>query len=220
MAKKKKKASYYELDLNEIEPLTPNQEKAFISNKNLVLHGSAGSGKTFISCYLAFKDISDRKQSSLTIVRSAVPSRDIGFLPGTDKEKTRVYEEPYYAICSELFQRGDAYEVLKSKGIINFLTTSYLRGLTVSDSIIIIEECQNYSFSELDTIMTRIGEDCRVIFSGDFKQSDLKVNGLKKFFGYLQQMPNDFEFIEFTSDDIVRSGLVKRYLQTVERVGG
>jgi phosphate starvation-inducible protein PhoH len=138
-------------------------------------------------------------------------------LPGSDKEKTRVYEEPYYAICSELFQRGDAYELLKNKNVINFLSTSYLRGLTVSDSIVVIEECQNYSFAELDTIMTRIGEDCRVIFSGDFKQSDLKTNGLKQFFGILQKMPADFEFIEFTSEDVVRGGLVKRYIQAREK---
>ena len=217
MAKKKRSAAI-ELELEEIRPLTENQGKAFKSKKNLVLYGSAGSGKTMVSCYLAFKDIADNNYDSLTIVRSAVPSREIGYLPGNAIEKTQVYEEPYYAICSEIFRRGDAYEVLKKKGIVRFLSTSFLRGLTVRDSVVIIEECQNLSFQELNTIMTRIGEGCRVIFSGDFKQSDLKSNGLRHFFSILGEMVDDFEFIEFTSEDIVRSGLVKRYLQTVERL--
>ena len=215
---KKKKNSTIELELEEIRPLTDNQGLAFKSKKNLVLYGAAGSGKTMVSCYLALKDIADNKYESLTIVRSAVPSRDIGHLPGNILEKTQIYEEPYYAICSEIFKRGDAYEVLKKKNIVNFLSTSFLRGLTVLDSVVLIEECQNLSFQELNTIMTRIGEGCRVIFSGDFKQSDLNFNGLKDFFNILSNMEKDFEFIEFTSEDIVRSGLVKRYLQTIEKL--
>ncbi len=214
---KKKKASYNELELNDIKPLTSAQARAFDSTKNMVLYGAAGSGKTLVSCYLAFKDIADNEYNSVTIIRSAVPSRDIGFLPGNASEKLQIYEMPYQAICSEIFNRGDAYDVLSRKGIAKFLSTSFLRGLTVSNSVIIVEECQNLSWQELNTVMTRVGKGCRVIFSGDFKQADLKTNGLDKFFSILRLMKEDFDFIEFTSDDIVRSGLVKRYLQTIER---
>ncbi len=216
---KKKKASCNELDLNTIKPLTKNQEKAFDSEKNMVLCGSAGTGKSFISCYLGMLGIADSYYNNLVIIRSAVPTRDIGFLPGNDKEKASIYEMPYHDICTELFRRGDAYELLKRKGIIEFLTTSYLRGITLHNSVLVIDECQNLDFGELNTIMTRVGKGCRIIFCGDFKQTDLKDNGLKKFLSILSKMGEDFDIIEFNSSDIVRSGLVKRYLQTVEDMG-
>ena len=125
------------LTLHEIEPLTRNQLKAFESGKNLVLHGVAGTGKTFISCYLAFDDMIKSMAKKLVIIRSAVPTRDIGFLPGTEKEKTAIYEQPYKDICVELFQRGDAYDILKSKHLVEFMTTSFIRGITLRDSYII-----------------------------------------------------------------------------------
>ena len=179
--------------------------------KNLVLHGCAGTGKTFISCYLAFDDMTKNQYEKLVIIRSAVPTRDIGFLPGTEKEKSSVYEEPYYDIAIDLFERGDAYQILKTKRLVHFMTTSYIRGITLRDAIILIDECQNMSFHELDSIITRVGENCRVIFCGDFSQSDLKQNGMKEFFEILASM-NRFDFIEFGVEDIVRSGFVKEYI--------
>jgi len=211
MAKRSKTLNGSGLELAEIEPLTRNQLRAFESDKNLVLHGCAGTGKTFISCYLAFDDMTKNQYEKLVIIRSAVPTRDIGFLPGTEKEKSSVYEEPYYDISIDLFERGDAYQILKTKRLVHFMTTSYIRGITLRDAIILIDECQNMSFHELDSIITRVGENCRVIFCGDFSQSDLKQNGMKEFFEILASM-NRFDFIEFGVEDIVRSGFVKEYI--------
>ena len=211
MAKRSKTLNGSGLELAEIEPLTRNQLRAFESDKNLVLHGCAGTGKTFISCYLAFDDMTKNQYEKLVIIRSAVPTRDIGFLPGTEKEKSSVYEEPYYDISIDLFERGDAYQILKTKRLVHFMTTSYIRGITLRDAVILIDECQNMSFHELDSIITRVGENCRVIFCGDFSQSDLKQNGMREFFEILVSM-NRFDFIEFGVEDIVRSGFVKEYI--------
>ena len=215
MAKRRKTLAGASLELREIEPLTRNQLVAFESNKNLVLHGLAGTGKTFISCYLAYDDMSKGSYQNLVIIRSAVPTRDIGFLPGTEKEKGSVYEEPYKDIATDLFSRGDAYEILKQKGLVHFMTTSFIRGITLRDAVIIIDECQNMSFHELDSIITRMGENCRVIFCGDFRQSDFKANdeknGIKNFMKIIKNM-KQFSFIEFTESDIVRSALVKSYI--------
>lgn len=211
MAKRSKTLNGSGLELAEIEPLTRNQLRAFESDKNSVLHGCAGTGKTFISCYLAFDDMTKNQYEKLVIIRSAVPTRDIGFLPGTEKEKSSVYEEPYYDISIDLFERGDAYQILKTKRLVHFMTTSYIRGITLRDAVILIDECQNMTFHELDSIITRVGENCRVIFCGDFSQSDLKQNGMKEFFEILVSM-NRFDFIEFGVEDIVRSGFVKEYI--------
>ena len=134
------------LRLKEIEPLTKNQLAAFESNNNLVLHGLAGTGKTFISSYLAYDDIEKGFADNLIIIRSAVPTRDIGFLPGSEKEKSAVYEEPYKDVATHLFDRGDAYEIMKQKNIVQFMTTSFIRGITLRNACIIVDECQNMSF--------------------------------------------------------------------------
>lgn len=202
----------------EIEPLTRNQLLAFESTKNMVLCGAAGTGKTFISLYLAFDDIAKQEYEKIILVRSAVPTRDMGFLPGTDKEKAKVYEEPYYAIANEIFQRGDAYEILKKHNVVTFMTTSYLRGLTVKDSVVIVDECQNMTFHELDSIITRIGENSRIIFCGDFAQADLPKNGMKDFLRVLEEM-SEFDVIEFGLSDIVRSSFVKKYLIAKHSLG-
>ena len=211
MAKKRRTLAGVNFELREIEPLTRNQLKAFETTDHLVLHGLAGTGKTFISSYLAFDDMAKGDFQKLIIIRSAVPTRDIGFLPGTEKEKSSVYEEPYKDISNDLFSRGDAYEILKQKNIVEFMTTSFIRGITLRDAVILIDECQNMSFHELDSIITRMGENCRVIFCGDFRQADLRANGIKDFFRVLERM-HLFTFIEFEIEDIVRSNFVKQYI--------
>lgn len=205
--------------LQEIEPKTNNQSKtfeAFFNDKNLLLHGSAGTGKTFISMYLALDSILQKTHYyELSIVRSVVPTREVGFLPGDLDKKIEVYELPYKQIANELFSRGDAYEILKKKRKINFLSTSFVRGVTFDNSIVLVDEVQNLSFHELDSIMTRVGENCKIIFCGDFRQSDLRLNhekqGLHNFMEILQGMSN-FERINFQREDIVRSELVKDYI--------
>lgn len=216
--RKNKTLAAASLTLHEIEPLTRNQVLAFESERNLVLHGVAGTGKTFISCYLAFDDMTKGIYKQLIILRSAVPTRDIGFLPGSEKEKASVYEEPYKDIAVELFQRGDAYDILKTKNIVHFMTTSYLRGITLKDAVIIVDECQNMSFHELDSIVTRVGTNCRVIFCGDFRQADLQRNGLKDFIKVLKAM-DQFDLIDFEIKDIVRSDFVKDYITAKTDLG-
>ena len=218
MARRNRTLAGAGLTLSEVEPLTQNQVAAFESDKHLVLHGVAGTGKTFISCYLAFDDMIKSSYNKLIIIRSAVPTRDIGFLPGNEKEKSAIYEEPYKDICVELFQRGDAYEILKTKSLVNFMTTSFIRGVTLRDAVIIVDECQNMSFHELDSIITRVGEECRIIFCGDFRQSDLSKNGLKDFIRIVKAM-DQFDLIDFEIKDIVRSGFVKDYITVKTNLG-
>jgi len=218
MARKNRTLNSSGLVLHDIEPLTRNQVLAFESERNLVLHGVAGTGKTFISCYLAFDDMTKGMYKQLIIIRSAVPTRDIGFLPGSEKEKASVYEEPYKDIAVELFQRGDSYEILKTKGLLHFMTTSYLRGITLKDAVIIVDECQNMSFHELDSIVTRVGTNCRVIFCGDFRQADLSKNGLQDFIRVLKAM-DQFDLIDFEIKDIVRSDFVKDYITAKTDLG-
>jgi len=216
------------LHIKEINPKTLNQQTAFSfydDGFNLLLHGLAGTGKTFISLYLALDEILLQPESNktVTIVRSVVPSRDMGFLPGNEKEKAKVYEAPYIGICNELFGRGDAYEILKSKRLVNFITTSFIRGTNLDNTIILVDECQNMTDQELHTVMTRVGENSRIIFSGDFRQNDLvyKKNdqsGIKDFMSILHSMKR-FRTVEFNEDDIVRSELIREYIINRARMG-
>ena len=199
------------LELIDIEPLTRGQLKVFDSEKNLFLHGCAGTGKTFISLYVAFDDMVKKLYNNITIVRSAVPTREMGFLPGNEEEKSKVYEQPYIAICTELFNRGDAYGILKKHNAVRFITTSHVRGVTFQDTVVVVDECQNMTFHELDSLITRVGRNCRIIFCGDFFQSDLKSSGIRQFMAIIQEM-DAFDFVDFGIEDIVRSKFVKDYL--------
>ena len=208
------------LNIKDIKPKTPTQQKAFnayFTDSNIMLHGLAGTGKTFISMYLALKEVLDGRtgKKKVTIVRSVVPTRDMGFLPGNQNEKQKVYESPYYAICTELFGRGDAYDFLKKRGSVEFISTSFIRGTTLNDTIVIVDECQNMNFHELDSVITRLGNNCKVLFCGDFRQSDLQNDrerkGILDFMNVLQSM-EIFKSISFHEDDIVRSELVKQYI--------
>lgn len=229
MSKRKKKATESvqnnHFSLKEVKPLTPNQSDTFDSfrtGKNLLLHGSPGSGKTYLSIYLALDEVLNKSRyKQVVIIRSVVPSRDMGHLPGGVKDKAAVYEEPYKIICDDLFGRGDGYDILKTKKLVNFTTTSFLRGITLDNSIVIVDEVQNLAFHECHTVMTRIGENCRVIFCGDFKQSDFthhaERDGILRFMQILGRMTS-FTHVEFKHEDIVRSGLVKEYIITKENM--
>lgn len=214
-------------NIQNVEPITETQNEVYQEweyGNNLFLHGIAGTGKTFISCYLAMQEIleSQSHYKNLTIVRSVVPTRDIGFLPGTEEQKTEVYEAPYKSIFNSVFQRGDAYEILKKKNAVNFMTTSYIRGITLEDTIVIVDEAQNLNFHELDSIITRLGENCRIIFCGDYRQSDFRHsgerNGIRDFTDIIKEIPS-FSFIEFVENDIVRSKLVKDYIIAKSKKG-
>ena len=214
--------------IKRILPITETQEKVFQSfdeGKHLVLSGSAGSGKSFLAMFLALRDIikdSNSYYKKLIIIRSAVPSRDLGFVPGTLEEKSKVYQDPYKNIANELIGRGDAWHFLMNKEIVEFQTTSFLRGLTFTDSIIIFDEFQSATFHEIDTVLTRIGENCRFILCGDFNQNDLSIkrekSGFQDAMRILENM-DDVAEIRFTIDDVVRSGFVKEYLREKEKQG-
>ena len=221
-------------DLVTIKPITDNQEVAFEAfkkdNKELFLHGAAGTGKTFISLYLALEKVLDPSTpyECVYLIRSAVPTREIGFLPGDEEDKTALYQIPYQNMVQFMFEQPSdqaftmLYDRLKAQGSVMFLTTSYLRGITLDNSIIIVDECQNLNFHELDTIMTRVGQDSKIIFSGDFFQSDLTKNvdkdGMPRFMDIIAEM-EEFASVEFNIGDIVRSGLVRSYLISKTKKG-
>jgi hypothetical protein len=207
-------------ELRNIKPLTVNQENTFDAYRdgyNLMLHGFAGTGKTFCALYLALQDIlSGRSEyDKIILIRSVVPSRDMGFLPGSIRDKIKVYEEPYKEICDDLFGRGDGYDILKLKKMVEFTTTSFLRGLTFNNAIVIVDETNNMLMSELDTVMTRMGNNSRIIFCGDYRQTDLNKpherEGITQFMKITHKI-NSFRHIEFQKEDIVRSGVVRDYI--------
>lgn len=214
------------LVIKEVYPLTERQQitfDQFDEGKHLLLHGMAGTGKTFIALYLALQDVLEEKVfHNVTIVRSVVPSREMGFLPGNPEEKSAVYEAPYEMMVNNLLHRGDGYVYAKQKNILKFITTSFIRGITIDNSIIIVDEMQNLSFAELDTILTRVGKNCKIIFCGDFRQTDFtrdsEKQGLKNFMSIIERMKG-FAWVEFLEEDIVRSALVKDYIIAKSNMG-
>ena len=223
MKRRKPISSDYLID---IEPLTENQRKLFESyqnGKHLVAYGAAGTGKTFISLYNALKDVLDETTpyEQIYVVRSLVATREIGFLPGDHDDKSALYQIPYKNMVKYMFQMpSDAdfemlYGNLKSQETVKFWSTSFIRGTTLDNSVIIVDEYQNLNFHELDSIITRVGENSRIIFCGDATQSDLvktnERNGISDFMNILRKM-DSFDIIEFGVDDICRSGLVKEYI--------
>ena len=221
--RKKPLSAGYLLD---IESITDNQRILFDSykaGKNLVAYGVAGTGKTFVTLYNAIKDVLDDNTpyERIYIVRSLVATREIGFLPGDYEDKSDIYQVPYKHMVKYMFQMpSDAdfemlYGNLKSQDTIKFWSTSFLRGTTLDNAIVIVDEFQNLNFHELDSIMTRVGENSKIMFCGDASQTDLQKtndrNGIVDFMNILRKMQS-FDIIEFSVDDIVRSGLVKEYI--------
>ena len=228
-----KKIEITNSDLVKIEPVTDNQKLVFESynkGKNQFLYGCAGTGKTFITLYLAMKEVlrSDTPYDRVVMVRSLIPTREIGFLPGDEEDKAALYQVPYSNMVQFMFKQPNEqafsmlYDRIKSQGSFYFLSTSFLRGLTFDNSIIIVDECQNLNFHELDTIVTRVGQDSKIMFCGDFMQTDLsKVNernGLHDFLRILEEM-EEFNCLEFNIGDIVRSGFVRNYLIQKTKLG-
>ena len=219
--------------IKKIEPLTENQEAFFESyaeDKNLVAYGVAGTGKTFITLYNALMDVLDTRTpyEKIYIVRSLVPTREIGFLPGDHEDKSDIYQIPYKNMVKYMFEMPDdnsfemLYANLKAQGTISFWSTSFIRGTTFDNAILIIDEFQNLNFHELDSIITRVGENSKIHFCGDATQTDLvkthERNGIVDFMRIINQMPS-FDTIEFQPEDICRSGLVKEYIVAKHELG-
>ena len=216
-----------------IKPLTPAQEKVFEAwekNKHLFLYGCAGTGKSFVTIHLALKEILDEKSpyDKLYIVRSLVPTREIGFLPGDHEDKANLYQIPYKNMVRFMFEMPDdasfemLYGNLKAQDTISFWSTSFIRGTTLDNCIVLVDESENLNFHELDSIITRLGVNSKVIFAGDAAQTDLikahEKTGIMDFKKIIDDM-EEFESIEFGIDDIVRSGLVKSYLISKMNLG-
>jgi phosphate starvation-inducible protein PhoH len=209
-------------DLRTFQPLTDNQKQFFDAYKRgdyfIALHGVAGTGKTFCALYKAIEEVMDKSNpfDKIIVVRSAVQSRDMGHLPGDVNEKMEIYQQPYRQICENLFGRRDAWDRLEEQHHIEFISTSFIRGMSFDHAIIIVDEMQNLTFEEIDTVMTRTGHMSKIIWCGDYRQTDLNkkkndMSGILKFFDIAQHM-SAFTRIEFTPDDIVRSSLVKDYI--------
>ena len=214
--------------MRQIRPLTQTQSDLFDAYKqgyNLAAIGTAGTGKTMCAMYLALNDVMQKRgYEKIIVVRSAVQTREQGFMPGSKEQKEALYSVPYSDIVNDLFDRGDAYKILETKGMVQFMTSSFVRGLTFDNAIIIVDECQSMTYHELDTIITRVGESSKIIFCGDTKQDDLNisknradVSGLGDFLRVLNKVPS-FKTIKFTAQDIVRSGLVKEYILAKEQL--
>src|SRR6056300_1437936 len=216
-----------------IEPLTENQEELFRCYKldqNLVAYGCAGTGKTFITLYNALQEVLDERTpyEKIYIVRSLVATREIGFLPGDHEDKSSLYQIPYKNMVKYMFNMPDdasfemLYGNLKTQGTISFWSTSFIRGTTLDNAIILVDEFQNLNFHELDSIITRVGENSKIMFCGDATQSDLvktsERTGIMDFMRILQNMPS-FDTIEFGAEDICRSGLVKEYIMAKLQLG-
>jgi len=229
---KRKKPIGQEL-LLDIEPLTDNQRKLFESydaGKHIVAHGVAGSGKTFLCLFKALQDVLSEctPYEKIYIVRSLVPTREIGFLPGSHDDKASLYQIPYKNMVKYMFQMpSDAdfemlYGNLKAQETISFWSTSFIRGTTLDNCIIIVDELENLNFHELDSIITRVGENTKILFCGDASQSDLirqnEKNGVVDFMKILRQMPS-FDIVEFEVEDVIRSGLIKEYIITKMELG-
>ena len=230
---KRKKPINTEL-MRTITPLTPNQENLFRcyeNNQNVVAYGCAGTGKTFITLYNALRDVLDEKTpyEKIYIVRSLVATREIGFLPGDHEDKSWLYQLPYKSMVKYMFEmRTDAdfqmlYANLKAQDTIDFWSTSFIRGTTFDNAIIIVDEFQNLNYHELDSIMTRVGQDSKIMFCGDATQTDLtrenEKNGIVDFMRILRLMANSVDIIEFGVEDIVRSGICKEYILAKMELG-
>ena len=233
MTSSKKNKEINHSNLVTIKSITDNQKLVFDSwkeGKNQFLFGAAGTGKTFISLYLALQSVMNLKKpyDKVVLVRSLIPTREIGFLPGDEEDKAALYQVPYRNMVQFIFEMqneqefNNLYDKLKGQGTLYFLSTSFLRGLTFDNAVIIVDECQNMNFHELDTIITRVGQDSKIIFCGDFDQTDLvkqnERNGLHDFLRILEEM-EEFHCLEFTIGDIVRSGFVRSYLINKIKLG-
>lgn len=222
------KKKFHTKDLYQIQPITEQQRQTFYaynSNFNLFLTGSAGTGKTFLGMYLGLRDVLDESTPyrKLIVIRSAVPTRDIGFLPGDQNEKMEIYEQPYIDICDNLFKYTNCYKNLKANNYVEFMSSSYLRGLTFDNAIILVDECQSMTGHELNSIMTRVGEDSKIVFCGDMVQTDLNKSkhdrsGLEDFSKVIERM-GEFSVVRFTVEDIIRSPLIRNYLIQKEKMG-
>lgn len=209
--------------VEKVVPMNETQRQmifAFSQGLNIVAYGSAGTGKSYVGCALALEKLFKRQSEKIVIVRSAVSSRSLGFLPGNLDEKADPYKAPYKQIINRLCGNGTAWDILIKKEMIEFITSSYVRGITIDNATVIVDEFQNCNQNEAMSILTRVGENCQVILLGDTKQTDLKKD--ESCFDWVmsvaQRMPRWFDLVHFYPKDIVRSGFCKDLIIAIEGV--
>lgn len=213
--------------VKKLKPLNEAQRMmihAFKEGLNVVAYGSAGSGKSYVACSLALEELFTKQVDKIVIIRSAVQVRDVGFMPGDVQDKAMVYTIPYKQIINDICQNGTAWDILSKKGMVEFITTSFVRGITLDNAIVIVDEAQSLNSHELDSVVTRIGKNCTLIICGDTRQNDLikhkgDKSGFEDALTIFKSMKEDFECIQFYPEDIVRSGLVKRWILAKEDLG-
>lgn len=214
-------------ELTEVQPQTTNQELAFDEwdkGNHLVMAGCAGTGKTFLALHMALETVldPDTPQDKVVVIRSTVPTREMGYLPGSKEEKEEVFTAPYKGLCENLFEDPAAWNKLRTTKKVEFESTSFIRGVTIDNAVIIVDEMQNLNFHELDSVITRVGLYSKMILCGDARQSDFKFEdekeGIHKFLAIIEQM-RKFSIVTFGWEDIVRSGFVRDYLMTKELLG-
>lgn len=215
-------------DLQHIRPLTPGQEEMFhdfiAANKHICAHGSAGTGKTYVAVFLALNELlqKDSEIERIILIRSAVATRDLGFMPGTLEEKTAFYELPYRDMFTDFLGKYNSYDDMKDAGVVEFTTTSFIRGLTWDNTVVIVDEAQNMTWSEFDSVVTRLGRNSRLIICGDSShQQDLKKEktGFNDALKVMQELPTTFSVVHFTHHDIVRSPFVKEWIMARDNLG-
>ncbi|HRC95950.1 MAG TPA: PhoH family protein [Coprothermobacter proteolyticus] len=213
--------------VKKLKPLNEAQRQMIHSFKegfNVVAFGSAGSGKSYVACSLALEELFSKQIDKIVIVRSAVQVRDVGFMPGDLHDKALAYTIPYKQIINDICQNGTAWDILSKKGMVEFITTSFVRGITLDDCVVIVDEVQSMNAHEIDSIVTRVGKNCTLVICGDTRQNDLikhkgDKSGFEDALEIFKKMSEDFECVQFFPQDIVRSGLVKRWILTKEELG-
>ena len=205
------------IDWKSLEFRTPNQKTFYhtISRNDVTFAvGPAGCGKTFLATHYALKNLAKGKYDKMVITKPLVEvdGERMGYLPGDIDEKTMPYMMSLYYNMEQIIGK-QRLEVLKKAGAIQVIPLAYMRGLTLTDSIVVLDEAQNATPAQLKTFLTRIGQGSKYIVCGDLMQSDIrKANGLddsiKRFTGVKR-----VGFSQFDLSDVVRHPIVAELLE-------
>ena len=205
-----------------IKAKTPNQYKlieASVDNDMVFAIGPAGTGKTYTAVALAVRALKNREVRRIILTRPAVEAgENLGFLPGDLKEKLDPYLAPLYDALRDMIPKEKLEFYLENKTI-EIAPLAFMRGRTLDDAFVILDESQNTTTSQMKMFLTRMGESARFIITGDTSQIDLpkhQKSGLKEAVGYLKNV-NGIGFIYLDGRDVIRHPLVKQIIEAYEQ---